>query len=633
MLKLKTRNALHLLFVALCAALVGISFLQEPPLEDDLTYWSFGADLHERRLSAWQQASFYHLRWPVWGVCWLLQSLAGLNLVSYWGVSVLYLAAGAALAFAVGKRLTNSDAAGWACGLAFAFHPFLDPVASSPMPDLAEAVWSGAVVLAWWNLMETANAKRAWFFATLTGLFVVIVEANRITGVFLVPVLVLCTALFFRPRFRWLLAGGLIAIGLYAAECAFYHHLFGDWLHDLSANALNRGARGTELSNPWLLPVRFLDSFWQGPLVSAYTCAALFGAWRVWRKSDRLGHVVLIWFGFLLFEYSCAPQSLSPLRPLVRDGTRFLASLALPMSILALLGFLALVRQIIPRRLINQPHPLGAVSVLLAVAFFILLTKRSFFDPGFVPELRAYLAAVPNDTSIFTHPTMRDIVRLVDAPALPRLRWSLHNHILEHDPEAEAAAQQCDQFWYARKLTWLPARQQLQRTQNAWRPELASYFRSPEENWTLAGSIPRAGAPDLVFYHKGSAAEPHRVESEEVLSPLPIVWERGRAQEKLDYSWNVPPRFRGQLVRLELEAASPAMDAIRLRFRFRDGNRKEKSRLLLRPFLFPLAVPDFFAIRIPDTATTCDVQLRFTSEAKHVEIARLRVVQEFEAAR
>ena len=146
----------------------------------------------------------------------------------------------------------------------------------------------------------------------LTGFFVFVLEANRVTGIFLVPVMVVCTALFFRARFHWLLAAGLVALLFYLAECSFYHHLFGDWLHDLTANTYNRAAKGTELENPWLLPFRFLDSFWQDPLARLYSLCALAGMFLAWRRREIFPRVLAIWCVLLLLEYSCTPQSLRP---------------------------------------------------------------------------------------------------------------------------------------------------------------------------------------------------------------------------------------------------------------------------------------------------------------------------------
>jgi hypothetical protein len=186
---MKTRT--HLLGVALMAFLVGLLFLREPGFGDDLTYWSFAFDLHERGLKAWQVKSFHDLRWPVWGVSWVLQGIFGPGLIAYYGVPLLYLAAGAMLSFVFGRKLAGSIAVGWGCAMAFVFHPLLDSVAYRPMPDLSEGVWGAAVMLAWWGLMHAEGGRRRWLLAVLTGAAVFLAESNRITGVFIIPVIVL----------------------------------------------------------------------------------------------------------------------------------------------------------------------------------------------------------------------------------------------------------------------------------------------------------------------------------------------------------------------------------------------------------------------------------------------------------
>src|SRR5688572_7493430 len=130
----------HRLLVALLAVVVALLFLQEPGFGDDLTYWSFAFDLHERGLQAWQRQSFHDLRWPVWGVCWLWQSIFGFGIASFYGAPIFYLVLGALLASAFGRRIFQSEAGGWACAIAFLFQPLLDSVCFRPMPDLSEGV-------------------------------------------------------------------------------------------------------------------------------------------------------------------------------------------------------------------------------------------------------------------------------------------------------------------------------------------------------------------------------------------------------------------------------------------------------------------------------------------------------------
>jgi hypothetical protein len=636
---IRTRS--HVVAIAAIAAIIGGCFLQEPLLGDDLTYWSFALDLHERGLSAWQSNSFYDLRWPVWSLCWLLQSVAGAGLFSYYGVPLLYSAAGAAFSFWFGHRLTSSIAAGWACGIAFVFHPFLDAGSYCPMPDLSEGVWGAAAMLAWWKLTHAENSRRASLCAVLIGLFVFIIEANRITGVFIVPVLVLCTALFFRRRFLWLIMAGGVALFCYAAECVFYHHLFGDWLHDLTANALNKGAKGTDFPNPWMLPFRFLDSFWKTPLVRVYSLLAFAGIWFAWRKVDVLGRVMVLWCAVLFLEYSCAPQSLSPIRPLVRDAPRFLSCLALPLGVLGVLGLWRIAALFAPARIKTRlvpvfRNPLAQVFAgLIAIAALIAATERNFFDRGFVPEFRRYLASVPDGTSIFTHTSMRDIVRLIDPSTVGRVRWFAHGDILQRDRELEAEAMQCQEFWYERKLAWLFARQRLEKQKDGPPPVLASYFAAPEREWTLVRSIIKGDTPDLVFYRKRSPANasPELLQNDapawrDIFPSLPIAWERGRSVAKPKAVWTIPEQFKGRLVRLELNATSKEVEAFTIRLRFLYGKRKQKTPFVLRPYLRSDGGTDFFALQIPATTTACEIQLRFSDKTKRVEFTRFRAVLE-----
>ena len=192
---------LHLLLLLFVAAFVAVLFLQEPGFGDDFTYWNFSFRLHERGLSAWLRGSFHDLRWPVWFPCWLIQAALGPGLLSYYGEPILYLIGGAALAFTFGRLITGSAPIAWACGLAFLFHPLLDTVSYRPMPDLSEGVWGAATVLCWWRLMQSRRAGASLLWAALTGACIYIAESNRITGAFIVPVLVLCTWLYARQRF------------------------------------------------------------------------------------------------------------------------------------------------------------------------------------------------------------------------------------------------------------------------------------------------------------------------------------------------------------------------------------------------------------------------------------------------
>ncbi|HEX8312341.1 MAG TPA: hypothetical protein VF614_13555, partial [Chthoniobacteraceae bacterium] len=617
----------HLIGVALAAVAIGLLFLREPGFGDDLTYWSFAFDLHERGLVAWQVNSFHDLRWPVWGVSWVLQGIFGPGLVAYYGVPLLYLAAGAMLSFVFGRKLTASVAAGWGCAIAFVFHPLLDSVAYRPMPDLSEGVWGAAVMLAWWGLMHAETSGRRLLLAILTGAAVFLAESNRITGVFIIPVFVVATLLYYRAKFAWLIPAGLVAIALYAGEAYFYHQLFGDWLHNLHANMGARGVKGTESIPLWYLPFRFFDTLWKGnPLAPFYCIFALIGIVAAWRRHGVLGRVLVLWFGILYLEYSCGPQSLWPWRPLIRDADRFLCGLTVPMSVLAMLGAWTLValaarsEKLAPISLwTRRPALIGIVATLLLT----LVTTRNRFDMGFIPEFRRYMATIPDGTKIFSHKPMREITHLVDATAARRFDWYAPNAILHRDPKIEARALECDEFWYARKLVWLNTRKQLERKKIAEPLPLASFFESPERDWRMAQLLAKGDTPDLIFYRRRTAETPAPLILEkpaaewEALTRLPASWTaKGHDRTQLT-TIPVPPDLRGKLTRFEMIAASEQVEALTVRLRFTSGKTLH-SEYLLKPYLHPQPTKEFFAMQIPLSAEECEVQMKFSRNAEQV---------------
>jgi hypothetical protein len=663
----QARWALHLLLLILFAFAAGLLFLREPGFGDDFTYWSFAFDLHERGLDAWQRHSFHDLRWPVWGVCWVLQAIFGPGLISFYGEPLLYLAGGAALAFAFGRIITRSLPLAWACGIAFLFHPLLDAVCHRPMPDLSEGVWGAAAVLCWWMLVRAETRARCALWAALTGACIFIAEANRITGAFIVLVLVLCTVIIARRRFGWLLVAGATAALLWGAQAAFYHHLFGDWLHDIHANMGNAGAKGTEPPPVWYLPFRFFDTLWKGgPREPLYCLLALAGmaiAWRAWgplrwpaaagapadeRSSDApraLGRVVAVWFIALFLTYSCAPQSISPWRPMLRDADRFLAALAIPMAVLAVLGLAALWQLPILRQrkwgraLAERPVWTGsAVVVLLALMSsnqVFKLGARVFFNLGFVPEMRSYMRQQPPGTRVFTHEPMRAMAFLVDSATARKFQWAAPGRILHRTPELEAMAAQADEFWYARKLVWLTTRKQLEKNALPQQPPLGSYFEAPERDWRMVRLLAKADTPDLIFYRRRTPEDPApRIltpASPELggrVPPLPLEWTpTGKNDATVAADVPVPETLRGQLVRLEIDAGAAQVEALTIRLRFMRGEKVE-AEYLLKPYLHAQPGREFFAFQIPAASDLCQVQLKLAKNAKSVRFTGLRLVVE-----
>ncbi len=620
----------HWLALIAVAVGVGLLFLQEPGFGDDLTYWSFAFDLHERGLVAWQKGSFHDLRWPVWGVCWVLQSICGFGLASYYGPPLLYLAAGALLGFAFGKKLTGSITAAWAGGIAFLFHPLLDTVCYRPMPDLSEGVWGAAIMLAWWGLMNAESRGRALLFAAFTGAGIFVIEANRVTGVFIVPVVILCTLLFFPRRFGWLLVAGTTAAALYAGECLFYHRLFGDWLHDLTANAGNKGAKGTEFPNPWSLPFRFFDTLWKGnPLAPAYCILAAGGIWTAWRRHGVLGRVIVVWFAALYLLYACAPQSLWPYRPLVRDADRFLAALVVPMSVLAAVGLMTCLGWLGQRFPHAPRRPLLTGAAFASLIFAV--TSRDRFDLGFVPEMGRYLAALPEGTRVFSHKAMREIIFLVDAKSASRFAWTAPNEIMHRNEKLEAQAAGCTEFWYARKLVWLTTRKALEKKSLVQQAPLGSYLDAPERDWMLTGLFAKGDNPDLVFYRRRTPDSPpaqilgpDAPELQHLIPALPTT-----LSSAATVTWDIPTTLRGKLVRFEFEAAAVQVEALTIRLRFSTGGKRPvETEYLLKPYLYAGGGKEFFALPIPTDADKCQVQLKLGKGAREVTFTSFRAVVE-----
>ena len=92
---MKNRWFLHSLILAVVAGLVSLLYLQAPQMADDFSYWNIAFEIHEKGMAGWQRGSFHTLRWPVWGVCWLLQGVLGFGLAAYTGTGLLFIVAGA----------------------------------------------------------------------------------------------------------------------------------------------------------------------------------------------------------------------------------------------------------------------------------------------------------------------------------------------------------------------------------------------------------------------------------------------------------------------------------------------------------------------------------------------------------
>jgi len=629
----------HYFALFVVSVATGLLFLHEPGFGDDLTYWSLAFDLHDGTRNVWNLQSFHDLRWPVWGVSWLWQYFFGPGLASFYCVPLLYLAAGSALAFTFGRMALRTAAGGWACGLALLFLPLLDPVISRPMPDLAESVFGASALLAWWAMMQSTSPRRAAVFGLLAGVSIGLSVSNRITGVFIAPVLVVSTLMFFPRRWPWLFVPALGAALFLGAEGAIYYLLRGDPLHNLHANLTARGATDTAAMPVWNLPLRYLDGLFRSSrIASVFAAFALGGLWAGWRHGGLNGRLVAVWFVVLYLECSCAVQSFNPVRPLLGSTVRYLAALSIPMAVLAGIGVTELTRLIsrwswAPARRCTDAlarHPVivgGAAFVALA-----LYSNRPFFDRGFTAELQHRMATMPSGTKIFSHRAMRDVAFLVDPENARRFQWIAPKAILVRNEELEAQAAASDEFWYLRKQLWMSERKNMERTGSGLQPALGSYFDAPAQSWMLTDIFAKGSDCDLVFYRRRPAdASPPQVltpdspEIRALFPPLPAMWDPQRHPRTLKVQWKVPASLRGKLLNIEFNGASTTVEPFIAKFQFDAGERRVES-FLLKPILYAGGGKEFLALPIPADAETCRIEIRFSAKSKDVQLTAFRAV-------
>lgn len=633
------RCGAHYLALAILSLVVGMLFLSPPGFGDEFTYWSLAFDLHEVGGSSWNLHSFHDLRWPVWGLLWLWQTLFGTGLASFYCVPLMYLVAATALVFTFGRLVLRSVRGAWVCAIALLFAPVLDSVVYRPMPDLPEGVFGACALLAWWKMMQAEKPARAVIFGVLSGISIGLAFFNRPTGIFIAPVLFVATLVFFPRRWRWLAVPALAAAGLFAVECAVYHSVCGDWLHSLHANLGGRRAKDVEVTAAWRLPVRYVSGFFHGNrLAPIYGVLALIGLWAAWRRGGSAGRLMVVWFGVLYFAYSCAVQSVHPLLPLIGSTFRYLATLALPMSVLVGVGAVTLWRFLAERKwrwlcgvdeaVAHRPVLAGAAVVALLAVY----TSRPFFGLGYIPELRRYMAGLPEGTRIFSHHGMHDAACLADAGAARRFQWIAPKHILLREEKLEAQAASCDQLWTLRKLLWLNERKDVEHDLPRAQPQLGSYIADPEHDWILTHVLSKDAEPAFTFSRRRPVGAPApRVLTEEspelrqILPSTPAKWEAGKHPRIVSVDWNVPPELRGKIVSIETNAASKGVEPVMIKLRF-SGPSGELTLYELRPIFYAGGGEDHFAISIPADAEKCAIETKFTRKTHEVLLSRLRVV-------
>jgi len=153
----------------------------------------------------------------VWSVCWRSRAWSVRRLVLLCE-PLLYLVAGALLAFVLGRKLLDSPARAGpvrlrSCFIRCRLGRF------RPMPDLSEGVLGAAVDGDVVDADEPGRRTAAWMIAV--GVLVYAVGSNRVTGAFVVPVLIVCTLAFFRGALAGSWAAGAVAAACYGVRQCF----------------------------------------------------------------------------------------------------------------------------------------------------------------------------------------------------------------------------------------------------------------------------------------------------------------------------------------------------------------------------------------------------------------------------
>ncbi len=639
---MRTRNVLDPILLFFGAFAVSWIYQTSPSLGDDLNYWGLAMDLHLGTPGAWSAESFHDLRWPIWGLCWLLQIPFGFDALSYYLQPILYLGAGAVVVRAITREIGSSRDVALLAGVLFLFHPQLDSVIDRPMPDLSEGFWVASAFLAWLKLMRSPRTGPDILLSAVVGLCLAIGQANRITGVFAIPVLVLCTLAFYPRRILWLALCGGIAAGFVAIEAAVYYSLTGDWLHNIHANLGATGRKGTETQPLWQLPFRFLPAFYRRYSDVIFMVAALVGLYPAVRQLGKPGRA-LVAYGFLyLLTYSCALQSLSPPRPLVRDGDRFLASLAFPLAIAAALGlsFLAVhARRLVVFAGFERSASVNPTVLVAAIALGLIpFASRPFRGPNYLSEISDYVRTVPVGSRILANPAMRQVVTMANAGQAAKFDWTLKKDLLDPGTETLRVAERSDQIWFIRKWVWTGTRKKSEYDLLDGIGSIAPYLRAPLTDWTAARAIAKGDVPDFVFLvRRGDQREltpltPDGRNLRELFVPqlaVPGRWELpNRNTDPTEYLVvPIPPSLRGKTLFLGLRYSSDETEPVRANVYFyRDGQRIQE--LTLKPYLFPDPSEDFFFLTIPEAADSLSLRLRIKPEAKRFTLDRFDLLME-----
>ena len=648
---------------------VSFFYAQAPMMGDDIDYYGFALHRHMPRVEFPVDEGFHFLRWPVWGLIWLYQWVGGYGWFSFLFVPFFCLAVTCAIAFYVGRESSGLSLGRLAALLVF-FHPLVDPLIARPMPDVVECALGGLGFLVIWRFLFTAKKHSVFSvvsYGIILGGLIFVTWANRPTGLIWVIAVGLLSLFHWRQVwFLWVSAFFTFVL-CFSIEGWIYHTLFGDFWHSWHANLKATGRKGTETMNFWKLPFRFLDTLaFGGALKLPYFLLMLGGGWIAWRQGKK-GKWIVGWIVLIYLGVACAFQSLFPLRPLVRDGARFLGSLALPAGILAALGLQALWQLIAPRfQFFSKPRLRNGVITLFVLMLFFT-TSRNRWNPDYLPELKKWLGQIQANEKIRTHNNFYEIAFMANPQKAKQLNWSIFkrnqlstfsnlldpnpegfNHLLLHRPrlivstrKALEKGERLDPSQVAQDLLSSASRWQLRDV--LYRSSEVAQGGQPEFYWFNPSSTPNFSYEVTAYLNELSWQENSLEEEKkhffEKQGSGKLIYREGEglifkrnAKGKVVFSLTQPMRLsdkaKGRVFDLRMKTVSEKVEPFVSQVTFLNILSQEIETQEIECFASPTGFWDFFGVKIPADAFSFQWKIAVANSCQSFALKEVRLLKE-----
>lgn len=615
------------------------SFLNPPGLGDDATYWRLADRAMKKGLDVFNTSGFHPLRWPVWGLCYLSMKLSGIGIHNYYFVPFFYLTLGSLFAFFVTWKLTAKTTIAWLASILFVMHPLLNTISYRPMPDLSEGLFVG---LAFWLCIKWVIIDHPrpihWFLGLASGLTIGLAHSNRFTGLLIVPILGITILMLYPRRIARLLPVLLGLAIFYAIEGLVFQSATGNFWHSFAANTGAKGKKGTDEIPLWELPTRFLDTLWNvADMEPFFFLAAIGGSVLCWKYGTKYHRALVLWAFWLYMAYSCAIQSLNPIQPMLRDGARFLSSLALPMSILGAIGViwgLQFVFRKLPAKFHPQASfwkPLGWVALL---TILVTCTERTFTHTGYMGDVVAQINKLPAGSTVATHDHFQATAKMMSGPSFEKLNWISEVDILT---PGEIDVSQADAIMFCRKQMWLRRRKLLENKEEPADNSFASFIQTPWKDWTLVKTVLETGNSDYAFLKRRTPEDkPAQVfdktnwpEELKALNFTVPYKETGASKKQTTRQIQIPADWRDKHVWVNIKGSSDFYSPLNnVRLTWFNAEGKEILRHSESLYFHDRTGLDFIAMHIPAEAVRLDIRFDRSGKSKRFQIEDLIIYRQ-----